>query len=161
MTTDADRLGGMTIPIEYVDRPGNRVGASLTEKSPIIEVEIGFGEKLEKVRALVDTGAHNILVDEGLIARTECPIVPGRTSLIATKDARTIHPMYKAQIVFPSIQAKGEVAVVSAKIQDGTKAFDAVFGTQFLELGRLVIDTRGKSHFTFYKDSVRKKEAAG
>jgi len=41
-----------------------------------------------------------------------------------------------------------------AKIQDGTRAYGAVFGTRFLELGRLVIEPKGESHFAFHQNSI-------
>jgi hypothetical protein len=99
------------IPVNYVDRPGF-TSLLLSEKSPTIEVVIGFipepiegdpiatAPKLFTVRALVDTGADDIFVDERLLAQCGCPKI-GTTDVRSTHRT-TGHDIHKAHILFPA-----------------------------------------------------------
>jgi predicted aspartyl protease len=157
------------IPVIYVDRP-RHTGTLPRGKSPTVEVVIGFDpdlnmddrhppkgkfRKFVRARALVDTGADEIFLDEKLVSRTGCPVIEGPAMTVKSPHGEKIHDRHRAQIIFPYVGLKAEVEVFSAEIQDGTRAYDAIFGTSFLELGCLVVDPRGDSHFTFHSNSTR------
>ena len=105
-----------------------------------------------RVRALMDTGADDIFVDKKILGDTECPTVQS-LGVIKSVHKTTVHIMRQARIaIIGGPGAIFEAPVVSAQIQDGTKAYDAVFGTSFLEMGRLVIEPEAESQFTFHAD---------
>jgi predicted aspartyl protease len=157
-------VASLEIPIRYTERPGSDP-ADITTKSPTVEVVIGFDPnadmndqkqptgKFIKVTALIDTGADDIFVDEVLLSRCDCPKV-SKTAHVKTVHLTTGHEVFLAHFFFPASGLKTEMEVIASKIQDGTRAYAAVFGTRFLELGRLVIDPKGKSHFVFHQSST-------
>ncbi len=144
------------IPIFYVDRPGFRSNL-LSEKSPVINVTIGHVDetkhRLRNLRALIDTGADDIFVDEALLIDCGCPILP-TSSAVRTTHATKMHPMYRATMLFPDHDLLQQVDVISNDYPRGTRAYEAIFGTRFLELGTLVLNPQGESHFTFHEHSI-------
>jgi predicted aspartyl protease len=147
------------LPILYVDRPGF-TSNMLSEKSPVIDVVIGFVKensqtkpKLRNTRALIDTGADDIFVDERLLIDCGCPRLD-RGSDVRTVHGTVAHHRYLATMLFPDHDLRQEVEVISTAYEPGVRAYEAVFGTRFLELGVLVIDPQGESHFTFHQRST-------
>jgi hypothetical protein len=147
------------LPILYVDRPGF-TSSLWSEKSPVIDVVIGFVSeppqekpKLWNARALIDTGTDDIFVDERLLIDCGCPRLDQGSS-VRTVHGTLAHDRYQATILLPDHDLLQQVEVIAAKFEPGVRAYTAVFGTRFLELGVLVIDPQGESHFTFHKDST-------
>jgi predicted aspartyl protease len=137
-------------PVIYVDRPGQK-GTLAREKSPVIEVVIGWQTSFKKVRALVDTGADDIFVDEGLLELTGCQRLKQRMR-VRTQHGEMDHAIFRATLIFPAeTDLRCDLDVVAAKIGDGNKAYSAILGTSFLEMGRLVIEPEAKSCFTFHE----------
>ncbi|WP_315782454.1 aspartyl protease family protein [Bradyrhizobium sp. SZCCHNPS1003] len=140
----------MKIPVHYVDRPGF-TSEYLSEKSPVVEVQIGYvsqaGPKLKTVRALIDTGADDIFVDESVLIECGCPVASDRTSVRSAHGTKD-HAVYEAFINFPAAQLGLRTQVISSDYAPGERSYQAVFGTRFLELGVLVIDPNGESYFT-------------
>jgi predicted aspartyl protease len=137
------------IPVQYVDRPGQK-GKLPREKSPVIEVGIGHNDNFRRVRALIDTGADDIVVDERLLEVTGCPKTQQTARVSTQHDARD-HAVHEATIIIEVVgaQARFTAPVVSTKIDQSSKAYAAVFGTSFLELGRLVLDPNGERTLPF------------
>lgn len=152
------------IPIHYVDRPGFK-SQLLSEKSPVIDVVIGHiapdgSNRLRNLKALIDSGADDIFVDEALLKDCGCPL------LESTSDVRTLHGtkssrMYRVSMLFPEQDVLNELDVIATDYPRGVRAYEAVFGTRFLELGVLVLDPQGESHFTIHEHSVSAEKSKG
>jgi hypothetical protein len=150
------------IPIILADRPGFE-GVTDSYKSPVIELGLGYdpsadvdGDRpfakgaLLNVRALIDSGADDFVVDISLLQRINAPIA----SQLPPVSIKTIHgtqmmSRFFVDIMFPGTQFKARVDVMGAEISDGTRAYEAIFGMRFIELGTLQLNPRGESHFTF------------
>jgi hypothetical protein len=150
----------MKLPVVYTHRPAGSPADELASKSPVTEVVIGWGElgrpnrRMFTARALVDSGADEIYVDRRLLADANCPEVPGKSAQIATAHGLRTHKVHRAVILYPGLNAEGALEVVATEIDAATKAYQAVFGTKFLELGRLTLDPRGESYFEFHAEST-------
>lgn len=102
-------------------------------------------------RALVDTGAAMLHVDQGLLTQLGCPET-GETQNLQTIHGVQAHPFHKVFIGFPASKSGAEVEVVSLDLMG--RAYQAIFGTIFLELGVLHLDLRGDSYFEFHSASI-------
>ncbi|MDW9670260.1 hypothetical protein GOB27_27285 [Sinorhizobium meliloti] len=150
------------IPVRHVDRPGYEQVAGAF-KSPIIEIGLGFDpqclstgyrsaqSKIYRVRALLDTGADEIHVDTSLLDKWGAPKLLTQATI---KSVHGIDTVLKRQVHLFVSEASicAEVDVVPTQLSDGTRAYDAIFGMRFLEMGRLVLDVSGSSYFVFHQN---------
>lgn len=159
------------IPVVYTDRPGS-TSAELVDKSPTIEVVLGFDPghdmsadgkpprgKFIKTRALIDTGADDIFVDEKLLQMTMCPVIPGTITIVKTAYNTVGRPRHTVQMTFPGHQLMAQVEATPAPLDDGTRAYCAIFGTRFLEKGTLVLNPMGESYFDFAPENTTAPKA--
>ena len=99
-------------------------------------------------------------MDKDLLAQTECPLL-SYTSSVKRGDEIAIYAMHRAHIYFPNLGLKSEIVATALPVQPRSlpmqlrkRAFPVILGTSFLELGRLVIDPCGESHFTFHESAT-------
>jgi hypothetical protein len=155
----------MRIAVRYTRRPGPNSGL-LIECSPTIDVMIGYdplGDRKDAgqppgifvpVRALIDSGADEIIVDKEILQQCGCP----RVGSIMVKSPHGIqeHEKFRAQMFFADSGFKSEVEVISHDLRDGMRVYDAIFGTRFLEFGILVLNPSGESYFSFNEPMTAK-----
>ncbi|MCW0979195.1 hypothetical protein OK142_00080 [Agrobacterium sp. BT-220-3] len=150
----------VSIPVIFADRPGFET-VSGAYKSPVIEIGLGYdirafqtgqlvrGSKIFRVRALMDTGADDFFVDAKLLDEMNAPF----TDDVA--EIRTAHQVSSARkrkvhMFISEFGHCSEIDVIPMNFSDGTRAYQAVFGLRFMEIGKLTIDMRGKSQFTMH-----------
>jgi hypothetical protein len=149
------------LPVIYVHRPTGSASDDICSKSPVVDVAVGWSErgqsdrKLFKVRALVDSGADEIYIDHSILTQAKCPEIAGQTAQVKSQHGLKTHKLHQAVILFPGLNAEGQMMVVAAEFDPATYAYQAVFGTKFLELGELVLNPRGESHFTIHSQSTK------
>ena len=100
-----------------------------------------------KCRALIDTGADDIYFDSRVIKEIGVPET-GERAKIKTIHSETEEKFYSIIIQFDG-GPSATLSVLSADIDDGTRAYDAIFGYRFLELGTLTLNPNGNSCFEF------------
>ena len=151
------------IPIVYVDRPGFE-GVEGAFRSPVIDIWIGFDPNADldnnkpfgqntlfSARALVDTGADDFCVDYKLLQRVGAPQIHRQSGGLKTVHGMSVIQQYRVHLQIPNTPFKSEIDVIALDIDDGTRAYNAIFGLSFLETGVLLLDPRsGEGHFTFH-----------
>lgn len=149
------------IPVIYADRPGWE-GVQGAFKSPVIDLGIGFDPNgnaddnkpfapgtLLNARALIDTGADDFVVDLKLLKAANAPRSPAGTMQVKTVHGQTAVPLFRVHMMFPGTLFKAELDVAGMDINDGSRAYNAIFGYRFFETGVLTLNPRGESYFDF------------
>ncbi|ESY56605.1 hypothetical protein X744_06020 [Mesorhizobium sp. LNJC372A00] len=72
------------LTVHYATRPGFEDDPD-SLKSPVIDLAVGFAPTFRKIRALIDTGADEILLDAGIVQTLTAP----RTGAVAS--VKTVH----------------------------------------------------------------------
>lgn len=145
------------IPITLARRPGfENDPQSFT--SPVIDVTIaavpyvhsdGTCTKTseQKIRVLLDTGADLGGVDERLLKRIGSKSCGPDQATTKSIHGEHTHNLYFVSLLFPGMSSPFGAYVTGLPLQDGSRAYEAILGMEFLKLGRLVIDAAGESYF--------------
>lgn len=135
----------MRIPLQLESRDDGFL------RFPIMNVDFGFGSRGCHTKALIDTGADLLALDERLLQNLGCP----RTDEIHC--VRTVHGeknfhRYRVIIEFPLIKAASEVEVTGIDLFG--RAYQAILGAPLLELGILHVNPRDESYFELFADRL-------
>jgi hypothetical protein len=142
------------LPVQYIDRPGG-VSDRPFGKSPVIRVVVSHpaGKPSLEINALIDSGADDIYLDARIIAQLGCR--PSGQSVLTKAGGRlSSSPYCDVRFDFPQVPSYFDGRAVMQLVDDGTTAYAAIFGTIFLEMGQLVLNPKGESHFTFHADEM-------
>lgn len=151
----------LTIPVIFADRPGFESVAGAF-KSPVIKIGLGYDisalsegkltsqSKIVSATALLDTGADDFVVDQELLNAIGAPL-SGKTTEIKTVHQTTIVQKRTVHLFIKEFDLCAEIDVIPMKLSDDTRAYQAIFGLRFLEIGKLTIDMRGESSFTLHQ----------
>lgn len=144
------------IPITLALRPGYEDDPS-SYRSPVIEIAVGTIPIADSrgivtrtsprlIRALIDTGADPIVIDEQVIKEIGATNL-GRGAATSTFHADTVHDEYLVNLHLPTAGKVFGARVTALPLNNGRRAYEAVLGMEFLKLGRLVLDSSGHSFF--------------
>lgn len=103
---------------------------------------------------MLDTGSAMLHVDRGLLNHLGCPPT-GEMQPLKTIHGVESHPFHRIFLAFPTTRSGAEVDVVALDLSG--RSYQAILGTQFLELGVLHLDLKGESYFQFHLESIRGK----
>lgn len=147
----------LKIPITLARRPGyEHVPDSYT--SPVITMNLICGPEVTEegirgrpesvpIRVLLDTGADTGWVDESLLKRLGAFCIGEDREPTKTLHDEKLHSTYFVGLELPGQDWQFGVPVTGLPIQDGSRAYEAILGMEFLKLGRLVVDGAGESFF--------------
>lgn len=145
------------IPITLARRPGyENDPQSFT--SPVINVAIASVPEVsqnciatkatvQQIRALVDTGADLIGVDERLLKSIGATSLGPELATTKSIHGEHTHNTYFVSLLLPGVSSPIGVAVTGLQFKDNSRAYEAIIGMQLLKLGRVVIDAAGESYF--------------
>lgn len=96
---------------------------------------------------LLDTGADLGWVDESLLKRIGAKSRGPDLATTKSIHGEHTHNSYFVSLLFPGMSSPFGAYVTGLPFQDGSRAYEAILGMEFLKLGRLVIDAAGESYF--------------
>ncbi|MEO3714123.1 hypothetical protein [Roseateles flavus] len=147
----------LRIPITLARRPGyEQIPNSYV--SPVISLTIaGIPEfpvggiatptLAQPIRALLDTGADIGYVDEQLLQRLGATSLGQDSAPTKSMHGERTHGNYLVNLQLPGMRRPLAAQVSGVPLCDGTRAYEAILGMEFLRLGRLVLDATGESYF--------------
>jgi predicted aspartyl protease len=118
---------------------------------PMMNVDLGFASRGYHAKALIDTGADLIAVEEEILKNLGCPLT-GDVHTVRTPNGDRACNRYRVIIEFAAIEVRAEIEVTGMNLSN--RRYQAIFGVPLLELGILHVDPRNESYFDIYSDRL-------
>lgn len=145
------------IPITLARRPGYEDDPH-SFVSPVIPVTIAAIPEAasdgvirptaaQPTRALLDSGADLIGVDERLLQRIGARNLGPDGGPTKTIHGEHTHDTYLVNFLIPGVSHPIGARVTGLPYKDNSRAYEVIFGMAFLKLGRFVLDPAGESCF--------------
>ncbi|EER62424.1 hypothetical protein AcdelDRAFT_0108 [Acidovorax delafieldii 2AN] len=154
------------IPITLALRPGfEHIPDSL--RSPVIDLTIAAIPHVSEdgsvtrtpqrtIRALLDTGADLFHFDEQLLVEMGAFCMGPDQASIRTVHGEKTHNNYSLSLFLPGVGKPFDVVASGTSLNDGSRAYEAILGMEFLKFGRLVVEAKGESYFDLHPELLPK-----